>query len=294
MSALNQKTKGILCILTSAFFFALMNTFVRMAGDLPSIQKSFFRNLVAVCFAAVLLLKDRKPEPLDREKLGWLTLRSVFGTAGILCNYYAVDHLVLADATMLGKISPFAAILFSWLLLRERIAPVQGLAVAAAFCGCLLIVKPTGLGLEALPAAVGLLGGVSAGAAYTIVRILGLKGVRGPFIIFFFSAFSCLVTLPALLFDFHPMTAAQLGALLLAGLTAACAQFAVTAAYRYAPAKELSVYDYAQVIFAAILGFLLFRQVPDPLSWAGYAIIFATAVGMFFYNNRSSQKPAGK
>ena len=78
----------------------------------------------------------------------------------------------------------------------------------------------------------------------------------------------------------------------LAGLTAACAQFAVTAAYRYAPAKELSVYDYAQVIFAAILGFLLFHQVPDALSWAGYAIIFATAVGMFFYNN--SPKPAGK
>ena len=67
MSALNQKTKGILCILTSAFFFALMNTFVRMSGDLPSIQKSFFRNLVAVCFAAAILLKDRRPERLDRE-----------------------------------------------------------------------------------------------------------------------------------------------------------------------------------------------------------------------------------
>ena len=147
MSNLNQKTRGILCILTSAFFFALMNTFVRMSGDLPSIQKSFFRNLVAVCFAAAILLKDRRPERLDREKLGWLILRSVFGTAGILFNYYAVDHLVLADATMLGKIAPFAAILFSWLLLKERITPVQGLAEGAAFCGCLHIVKPTGLGM---------------------------------------------------------------------------------------------------------------------------------------------------
>ncbi len=290
MTIQNQKTKGVLCIVTSAFFFAVMNVFIRLAGDLPSIQKSFFRNLVAVCFAAAILLREGKREPLDREKLFWLVLRSAFGTAGILCNYYAVDHLVMADAAMLGKISPFAAILFSWLLLKERITPLQGLAVGAAFCGCLLIVKPTGLGMEAFPAVIGFLGGVAAGAAYTIVRILGLKGVRGPFIIFFFSAFSCLATLPAILLDYHPMTLVQVGTLLLAGTSAAFAQFAVTAAYRYAPAKELSVYDYSQVIFAALLGFLLFRQVPDALSWAGYLVIFATAVGMFFVNNRTGKK----
>ena len=55
---MSQKTKGILCIITSAFFFAVMNVFVRMAGDLPSVQKSFFRNLVAIFFAAAVLLRE--------------------------------------------------------------------------------------------------------------------------------------------------------------------------------------------------------------------------------------------
>ena len=60
---MSQKTKGILCIITYAFFFAVMNVFVRMAGDLPSVQKSFFRNLVAIFFAAAVLLRAWKPEP---------------------------------------------------------------------------------------------------------------------------------------------------------------------------------------------------------------------------------------
>ena len=85
------------------------------------------------------------------------------------------------------------------------------------------------------------------------------------------------------------MTAAQLGILMLAGLSAAAAQFAVTSAYRFAPAKELSVYDYSQVLFSAVLGFFLFHQVPDALSWLGYLVIFATALAMFFYNTRSAQ-----
>ena len=56
---MNTKYKGILCIINSALFFSLMNTFVRLSGDLPSIQKSFFRNFVAMLFAVVLLLKDK-------------------------------------------------------------------------------------------------------------------------------------------------------------------------------------------------------------------------------------------
>ena len=87
MNHLNQKTKGIFCIVTAAFFFSVMNVFVRLAGDLPSVQKSFFRNLVAMCFAALSLFKEHKPEPLDRDKVWWLVLRSVFGTASLLCNY---------------------------------------------------------------------------------------------------------------------------------------------------------------------------------------------------------------
>lgn len=104
----------------------------------------------------------------------------------------------------------------------------------------------------------------------------------------FFSGFSCLVTLPYLIFDFHPMSGMQLVYLLFAGLAAAGGQFSITAAYFHAPAKEISVYDYSQILFSAAMGFIVFGQIPDVLSWIGYALICAMAVAMFFYNNRKT------
>ena len=281
---MKNKYKGIFYIILSAFCFALMNMFVRMAGDIPSIQKSFFRNFVAAIFACIILLKERVPFRCRKENLKYMLLRSVFGTFGILCNFYAVDHLVLADASMLNKMSPFFAVLFSFLILKERVTLPQALFVAGAFLGSMFVVKPTLTNMEFIPSVIGLAGGICAGAAYTMVRKLGEKGEKGPFIVFFFSTFSCAVTLPWLIFDYHPMTAVQTGILLLAGLSAAGGQFSITAAYCHAPAREISVYDYSQIIFSAFLGFLVFGQMPDALSWLGYGIICAMAVLMFLYN----------
>ena len=263
-----------------------MNSFVRLAGDVPSIQKSFFRNLVAMLFAFILLLRDREGWKVDRGSWPWLLLRAVFGTVGILCNFYAVDHLVLADASMLNKMSPFFAIIFSWILLKERLSPVQALAVVVAFIGSLFIIRPTFSNMDLGASLIGLLGGFGAGVAYTIVRILSKRHVHNAMIVFVFSAFSCLVTLPYVLIVHAPMSAYQLICLLLAGLAAAGGQFSITAAYSFAPARELSVYDYSQVIFSAILGYFLFSQIPDGYSIIGYVLICGTAVFMYFYNSR--------
>lgn len=284
---MNQRTKGIICIILSAFCFALMNCCVRLAGDLPSIQKSFFRNLVAALFALILLMKDiraGKDVSINRRQLPFLLLRSIFGTIGILRNFYAVDHLVLSDASMLNKMSPFFAILCSYFVLKEKITPVQGGAVLFAFIGALFIIKPTLSNMDLFPSMIGLLGGFGAGTAYTMVRKLGQTGINKTVIVLFFSSFSCLVTLPFLIFDYHPMSGLQIAALIGAGLAAAGGQFSVTNAYCFAPAREISVYDYTQVIFSALLGFFLFNQVPDMLSLAGYVLICGTGIGMFLYN----------
>lgn len=284
---MNQRTKGIICIILSAFCFALMSCCVRLAGDLPSIQKSFFRNLVAALFALILLMKDiraGKDVSINRRQLPFLLLRSIFGTIGILCNFYAVDHLVLSDASMLNKMSPFFAILCSYFVLKETITPVQGGAVLFAFIGALFIIKPTLSNMDLFPSMIGLLGGFGAGTAYTMVRRLGQTGINKTVIVLFFSSFSCLVTLPFLIFDYHPMSGLQIAALIGAGLAAAGGQFSVTNAYCFAPAREISVYDYTQVIFSALLGFFLFGQVPDLLSLVGYVLICGTGIGMFLYN----------
>lgn len=287
---MSKRYKGIIYIIISAFCFALMNMFVRLSGDIPSIQKSFFRNLVAFIFAAIILWKERIPFKVEKGSWKYLLMRSTFGTIGILGNFYAVDHLVLADASMLNKMSPFFAIVFSYLLLKEKVTPFQAFAVVGAFIGSLFIIKPTFMNMNLVPSLVGFCGGIGAGAAYTMVRKLGEQGVKGPLIVCFFSGFSCLVTLPFLILGFQGMELWQVGTLLLAGLSASGGQFAITAAYCHAPAREISVYDYSQIIFSAALGFFVFGQVPDLFSWLGYFIICAMAIAMFIYNNRRSTK----
>lgn len=284
---MSKKSKGILFIISAAFFFALMNLFVKLSGDVPSIQKSFFRNLVALLFASIILLRSEEKFSFQKKNLPHLIARSVFGTIGILCNFYAVSHMLLPDASMLNKLSPFFAIIMSYLYLKEKVTPIQFGSVVLAFLGAMCIIKP---GLSAfsqtVPSLIGLLGGICAGTAYTMVRKLSLNGERGPFIVFFFSTFSCLVCLPYLIFFYHPMSLYQLLMLLCAGFAASIGQFSITAAYANAPAKELSIYDYSQIVFAAIMEFLFFRQTPDALSFLGYFIICGTSLFMFFYNRK--------
>lgn len=280
------KYKGIVFIILSALCFAFVNLFVRLSGDIPSLQKCFFRNFVAVFFALGVLLKNKQSLKFKKGNLKLLIFRSLAGTVGILGNFYAIDHIPLADASILNKMSPFFIIVFSFFVLKERLTFLQGAAVCIAFIGSLFIIKPSFQNIDLIPSAAGLLGGMGAGFAYTMVRLLGKRGENGSYIVFFFSAFSCLVTLPFLIFDFHPMEWWQVLSLIGAGLAATGGQFTITAAYYHAPAREISVYDYSQIIFATLLGFIILGELPDIYSFIGYIIIISMAVLMFIYNNK--------
>lgn len=195
---INDRYKGIFYIILAAFGFAFMNLFVKLAGDLPAIEKSFFRNLVAIFFA----------------------------------------------------------IIFSYFLLKEKIKPYQLICVIVAFIGALFILRPGFDSVATFPAFIGLIGGMGAGLAYTNVRIASKHGVPGPLIVFCFSVFSCVCAIPFIIWNPQPLAWWQLGSLLMAGLSATLGQFSITAAYTYAPASELSVYDYTQIVFAALLGMI--------------------------------------
>ena len=281
---MNKKQKAILYIILSAFFFALMNCFVRLSGDLPTVQKSFFRNFIAMLAAAFILFKDGTGLDYHKRDIPLLIVRSVMGTIGILGNFYAVDKLNLSDASMLNKLSPFFTIIFSIIFLKEKPKLIQYIGIILAFIGSLFIIEPTLNFTEVFPALAGALGGMGAGAAYTAVRALGKRGVKGPLIVFFFSAFSCIVVLPAVIAGYRHMELWQIGSLLLAGIAAAGGQFTITAAYSNAPAKEISIFDYTQIIFSALLGFFLFDQIPDIYSFAGYVIICGASAALFIYN----------
>ena len=244
---MNDTKKGMLFIIMAAFFFASMNVFVKLSGDLSSIQKSFFRNLIAALFAFIILIKSKEGFTYQKKDIPMLLLRSTFGTLGILCNFYAVDHLLVSDASMLNKLSPFFVIIFSSLFLKET--------VVIAFIGSLFVIKPSIHFVSNINSFIGVLGAMGAGIAYTCVRKLGQQGVAGAKIVFFFSLFSCLSVVPYLIFHFQPMTLQQIGCLLMAGLMAAG-------------------------------GFFLLNQVPDVYSVIGYIIIIGVAFWNFMKQKR--------
>ena len=288
MNKLSNKTKGIICILFSAFCFSGMSSFINLSGDLPTPQKVFFRNLVALFIASITLLNKHESFKPTKGCLKFHLLRSSAGLLGVFGNFYATTHMShTADAAMLNKMSPFFTLIFSAIFLHEKVKFRQALAIMGAFIGAMCVIKPTFDNVELMPSLAGFVGGLCAGAAYTCVRHMGNKGENGHFTVFFFSAFSVAVTAPYLIFNYHPMTAQQLVFLILVGVCAAGGQYGITAAYTFAPSREISVYDYSNIIFTAIEGYLfLGHQIPDMLSIVGYIVICAMAIWMFFYNKK--------
>ena len=272
-----RKIKGIISIILSAAGFAGMAFFVKLSGDVPTMQKAMFRNCVAALIAFIMMRKQGLHFSVPKALRLPLLLRCGFGTFGILCNFWSISYLKLGDAGILQKMAPFFAIVMSIFILGEKPNKMAIVSVLLALLGAAFVVKP-GQGIVGLPALVALLGGFSAGTAYTYVRKLGLGGVKGPVVVFSFSMFSVLILLPFFLLQYKPMTAQQTIFLIMAGCSAAVGQIFVTKAYAYAPAKEISVFDYSQVLFAAVLGFVVFGEIPDLYSVIGYALIFGTAL----------------
>ncbi|MCE9675875.1 DMT family transporter [Paraclostridium bifermentans] len=263
----------------------MMSAFIKLSGDLPSIQKTFFRNLVSCIIAFSLILKYKESAFGNKENRKILILRSIFGTLGIILNFYAIDRLVLSDANMLNKLSPFFVIIFSAIFLKEKIKSNQAIAVIIAFIGALFIIKPT-LNFAIIPYVAGILGAIFAAAAYTCLRVLGGKE-KFYTVVFFFSLFSTVSIFPFAIMAYKSMTIIQFVYLVLGGVFASIGQFGVTLAYKYAPAKEISIFDYSNIIFSAIISILVFNVIPDKYSFIGYIIIFSASYYMFLNNKKT-------
>ena len=277
---LSNRTKGILFLVASAFGFAVMATMVRLCDDfggpISSFQKSFFRNVVALVLAAGVFIRQAQPKAISVPYP--LILRAILGTIGIFANFYALSHITIAEGQTLNKTAPFFTVVFAWLFLGERASRQQFLALVVALTGVVLIAKPGFAGAQAFALAMGLLGGVCAGGAYACVRALRRHQVSPSFIVLFFSAFSCLASVPFMLAEFDPMTPAQVLILFGAGAGAALGQFGITLAYGYAAPRDISVFDYTNILFTAAFGYLCFAQVPDLLSVFGFVAILLAAL----------------
>ena len=282
---LSGKAKGTIAIIISAFGFSLMALFVRLCDDyggpVSAFQKGLFRNLVAFVIALVVFLRTRPVSSSlipHSSSLLLLILRATLGTAGIFAHFYALGKISIAEGLTLNKTAPFFTVFFAWFFLGERANRKQLLSLAFAFLGVVLIAKPGFAGASAFPLAIGLLSGVCAGGAYACVRALRRHALSPSLIILFFSAFSCLASVPFMVVGFDPMTGRQVLILLGAGVGAAIGQFGITLAYGYAAPKEIAIYDYSGILFAALFGFLFFAQIPDAMSILGFVSILFAAI----------------
>ena len=289
---MNNVVKGIIALIISSLGFSLMSLFVKYSGDLPTVQKTFFRNFISMLIALALVLYYRESLFGKRENQGWLLLRSGLGLIGVLLNFFTIDRMVLSDADILNKLSPFFTIILCAVFLKEYIRRFQIISIIVALLGAIFIIKPS-FSSDTYFALIGVLGAVFAAGAYTVLRILGSRE-KFYTVVFYFSFFSTAALLPFFIYQFEPMTASQFWLLILSGVFAAVGQFGLTIAYSYAPAKEISIFFYSTILFTALFSIIVFNEVPDMLSILGYIIIFAASYYMYMKNRPKKLKVVGK
>ena len=221
---MKRKNIGILLIIGAAVGFAFMNLFVNLSGDLPTFQKAFFRNLIACIISSIIIIKNVSVLKTAKGNISGIFFRSFFGLLGVILNFYAISELnSISDASLLNKLSPFFAMIFSILILKEKAKKAEWLIVMLAFVGAVFVIKPS-MSPDVIPALAGAFGGMFAGLAYTFVRKVTTNGTDGSVVVFAFSLFSTLALLPITLIEFQPMSGLQIFYLIMAGVSAAVGQ----------------------------------------------------------------------
>lgn len=275
--------KGVFFILISAFFFAIMAASVKYAAGIPTPEKIFFRNFVGVLILAPTVIKNKEILVVNNWKL--VLLRSLFGVLGVLFNFYAISKLYLADAVILNKLSPFFVIIFCYIFLKEKITKANIISIVIAVLGALFVIKPS-FNVSIVPALSGAISAVFAGLAYTVIRSLS-KYDKPQTIVFYFCLISSMSMIPVILYNgFIIPNLNQFTGLISIGISASIAQLFMTNGYRYAPASQLAIYGYANIIFSIVLGIVIWREIPDMYSIMGASIIIFAGI----YNFIKSKK----
>lgn len=281
---MDNKPKAISLMLISALAFSIMGAMVKLSGDIPLFEKVFYRNLVSLGMAYIMIRNTKVSFFGKKENQKYLLSRSLLGLLGVILSFYAINYLVLSDASMLNKISPFFVTLFAAIFLKEKLSKVQIPVLFVVFMGALLIIKPQ-FNFSVVPSLSGFLSAMCAGSTYTIIRFLRDRE-KASTIVFYFSFVSVVVIFPLMMLSYQKPTLIQLMYLIGIGIFAGIGQLALTSAYRYAPAGEVSIYDYTSIVFSAIIGFIVWSEVPDFLSIMGTLIIISAAIFMYFYNEK--------
>jgi drug/metabolite transporter (DMT)-like permease len=197
--------------------------------------------------------------------------RGVCGSIGLMCGFYALTHLSLADATAIGFTKPLFQIVLAALLLRETVRARRWSATAVGFLGVLIMVRP-GDGVLEHAALVGLLGALAAATVSLLIKRLSAS--EGSLTIMVYLGAVSIVTtgIPAA-FVWQTPTLAELAWMLLAAALASSAQICMIRGFRIGEASALAPLEYLKLPLAALYGYLLFTELPDLYTVLGALLI---------------------
>ena len=272
-------------MIAASFFFSLMTVFVKYAGRrIPGAEMVFVRSVLALVITSVMLRRAGITGLGNNTRL--LLFRGLLGFSALLCLYYAIPRLPLAEATVIQYTNPVFVAIFAGLFLKEAIGVRESLSVGLCIVGVLLIAQPSflfGTGSAIRPGllVVAIGGAVLSGAAYAVVRKLR-ESDHALHVILFFPLVSVPASLPFVIAN--PVWPNPVEWVLLVGsaVTSQIGQVFMTRSYHMELAARASTASYSQIVFAAIWGVLLFSEVPTVWLLAGsLMVVLGTAIVSF-------------
>jgi drug/metabolite transporter (DMT)-like permease len=275
--------------LLSALLFAAMSALVRHLGDVAPVgQIVFFRSAFAI--PPVLLIYalrgELKSAVYTRRPLGQLG-RGAVSVCGMYTNFSALARLPLADATAIQFASPLFTVALAAIVLKERVRVYRWSAVVVGFAGVLVMLIPNFdmahyAGAAGAVAAVGSIYAMvsavcNAGAVIQTRRLTQSETTSS--IVFYFSLVCALAGAVTLPFAWHTPTGSELTALVATGVLGGVAHIFLTESYRHATASVIAPFDYSAMLWALLLGYWVFGELPSGLVYVG-AVVVAGA-GLF-------------
>ncbi|HAF74390.1 MAG TPA: EamA/RhaT family transporter [Gammaproteobacteria bacterium] len=265
-------------MLLTGMLFVGVTVAVRYLGtSMNPVQAAFIR----YCFGIVLilpLLSRAGVMSLDRDRLGFHALRGLVHGGGVILWFLAMSRIPISEVTALGFTTPIFVTLGAAVFLSERLKPYRVAAVLIGFIGALLILRP---GLRVID--IGALAQLGAAPLFACSYLMAKSATRreaSSMIVVLLSVFCTLtLALPALLVWRTP----TLEELLLLGLTALLAtsgHYCMTRALEAAEVSAVQPFTFLQLVWATILGLILFDETPDVWIWIGGAVIVGSATWM--------------
>lgn len=259
-------------MVVAACFFALMNTCVRLASEagLDAAEIAFFRNAFALSFMLPWLLRTRFAGARTR-RLGSHFWRATIGLLSMYLWFASVAHLPMAQAVALNFTFPLFGTILAALVLKEVVRLRRWSATLVGFLGVLVVLQPWSQPLEwvaVLPVSSALF------MACSSILVKSLSRTEAPgTVVLYMNLFMTPLSLVPAVFVWQWPDLQTWGALVLLGFFAAVSHIALTRAYVRADASAVQPFDYLRLPFIALLGYLLFGEVPDLWLWIGAAII---------------------